>query len=93
MCIKIKLARGKSVPECYQILREACGDNALLYRAAARWDKAFHAGRNEIANLQRTDRPFILQQQIDIGNGLFSIDVDGLFGNYLSQLSKSAEDT
>ncbi|KAJ4441169.1 hypothetical protein ANN_11020 [Periplaneta americana] len=39
--IKIEMARGHSAQECFQGLREACGDAALPYRTVARWVKAF----------------------------------------------------
>ncbi|PSN39634.1 hypothetical protein C0J52_27943 [Blattella germanica] len=35
--IKIEVARGRSTQECFQGLREACGDVALPYRTVARW--------------------------------------------------------
>ncbi|KAJ4436961.1 hypothetical protein ANN_17093 [Periplaneta americana] len=42
--IKIEMARGHSAQECFQGLREACGDAALPYRTVARWVKAFREG-------------------------------------------------
>ncbi|KAJ4447075.1 hypothetical protein ANN_09064 [Periplaneta americana] len=42
--IKIEMARDHSAQECFQGLREACGDAALPYRTAARWVKAFREG-------------------------------------------------
>ncbi|KAJ4450833.1 hypothetical protein ANN_02264 [Periplaneta americana] len=42
--IKIEVARGRSAQECFQGLREACGDAALPYRTVARWVKAFREG-------------------------------------------------
>ncbi|KAJ4432029.1 hypothetical protein ANN_20643 [Periplaneta americana] len=41
---KIEVARGRSAQECFQGLREACGDAALPYRTVARWVKAFREG-------------------------------------------------
>ncbi|KAJ4450669.1 hypothetical protein ANN_02098 [Periplaneta americana] len=38
------MARGRSAQECFQGLREACGDAALPYRTVARWVKAFREG-------------------------------------------------
>ncbi|GBM89670.1 hypothetical protein AVEN_2288-1 [Araneus ventricosus] len=61
--IKIEVARGKNASECYLGLREAC---ALPYKMLAGWVKVFYAGRNETADLHRTDRPSIPQHQIDI---------------------------
>ncbi|KAJ4451251.1 hypothetical protein ANN_02712 [Periplaneta americana] len=43
-CIKIEMARGHGAQECFQGLREACGDAALPYRTVARWVKAFREG-------------------------------------------------
>ena len=37
--IKIEVARGHSTQECFQGLREACGEAALPYRTVARWVK------------------------------------------------------
>ena len=37
--IQIKVAWGRSTQECYQGLREACGEAALPYRTVARWVK------------------------------------------------------
>ncbi|KAJ4433002.1 hypothetical protein ANN_15259 [Periplaneta americana] len=42
--IKIEVTRGRSAQECFQGLREACGDAALPYRTVARWVKAFREG-------------------------------------------------
>ncbi|KAJ4452182.1 hypothetical protein ANN_03700 [Periplaneta americana] len=42
--IKIEVARGRSAQECFQRLREACGDAALPYHTVARWVKAFREG-------------------------------------------------
>ncbi|KAJ4450903.1 hypothetical protein ANN_02337 [Periplaneta americana] len=55
--IKIEMARGRNAQECFQELREACGDAALPYRLCelilailvnltrmARWVKAFREG-------------------------------------------------
>ncbi|KAJ4428030.1 hypothetical protein ANN_24044 [Periplaneta americana] len=42
--IKIEVARGRSAQECFQGLREACGDAALPYHIVARWVKAFREG-------------------------------------------------
>ncbi|GBM41086.1 hypothetical protein AVEN_28858-1 [Araneus ventricosus] len=70
--IKIEVARSKNAPECYHGLREAC---ALPYRTVARWVEAFRAGRNESADLHRTDRPPIPQYQNDIVSALLSINL------------------
>ncbi|KAJ4450773.1 hypothetical protein ANN_02203 [Periplaneta americana] len=42
--IKIEVARGRSAQECFQGLRESCGDAALPYRTVTRWAKAFREG-------------------------------------------------
>ncbi|PNF40931.1 hypothetical protein B7P43_G14835 [Cryptotermes secundus] len=41
-------AQGCGTQNCYQGLREACGDAALPYRTVARWVKLFHEGRDAI---------------------------------------------
>ena len=43
--IKIKVAQLRSTQECFQGLREACGDAELPYRTVARYVKAFLEGR------------------------------------------------
>ncbi|KAJ4435406.1 hypothetical protein ANN_18021 [Periplaneta americana] len=42
--IKIEMSRGRSAQECFQGVREACGNAALPYRTVARWVKAFQEG-------------------------------------------------
>ncbi|KAJ4438964.1 hypothetical protein ANN_14918 [Periplaneta americana] len=59
--IKIEVARGRSAQECFQGLREACGDAALPYRTVARWVKAFREGLVESAVKVR----FIVAYDID----------------------------
>ena len=46
--IKTKVARGRSTQECFQRLREACGNAVLPYHTVARWVKAFRKGRDAI---------------------------------------------
>jgi hypothetical protein len=41
----IEVARSRSAQNCYQGLREACGDAALPYCTVARWVKLFHSGQ------------------------------------------------
>ncbi|XP_035213421.1 protein GVQW3-like [Stegodyphus dumicola] len=72
--LKIEVACGKNATECYRGLVETCSTNALPYRTAARRVKAFRSGRNETADLQRTGRPSIPQEQIDILSSLLTID-------------------
>ncbi|KAJ4450294.1 hypothetical protein ANN_01714 [Periplaneta americana] len=55
--IKIEMARGHSAQECFQGLREACGDAALPYRTVAQWVKAFQEGL--VARYQREGDDFL----------------------------------
>ncbi|PSN57940.1 hypothetical protein C0J52_00193 [Blattella germanica] len=43
--LKIECARGRYARQCYEILQDVCGENALPYRTVARWVKAFNEGR------------------------------------------------
>lgn len=54
--IKIEVARGRSTQECFQGLREACGDVALPYRTVARWVTAFRVGRDVVNDNPRPYR-------------------------------------
>ena len=55
--IKTEVAQGRSRQECFQGLREACGDAALLYRIVARCVNAFREGRDAVQDNLRTGRP------------------------------------
>ena len=57
--IKIEVAQGRSIQECFQGLREACGDAALPHRTVARWVKAFREGRDSVQDNPRTGRPHV----------------------------------
>ena len=46
--IKIEVAWARSTQECFQGLREACGDAALPYHTVARWVKALREGRDAV---------------------------------------------
>ena len=71
--IKIEVARGRSAQNCYQGLREACGDAALPYRTVARWVKLFREGRDAIQDdpmLTTTQFSFLLLCWMSIVDGL-----------------------
>ncbi|KAJ4430699.1 hypothetical protein ANN_19290 [Periplaneta americana] len=55
--IKIEVTRGRSAQECFQGLREACGDAALPYRTVAQWVKAFRKGRDAVQDNLHIGRP------------------------------------
>ena len=52
--IKIEVARSRSTKECFQGLRESCGDAALSYRTEARWVKAFLENTDIVQDNLRT---------------------------------------
>ncbi|GFS55282.1 hypothetical protein TNCV_1626261 [Trichonephila clavipes] len=64
--LKIKIAGGKNATERYRGLLEVCGKKELSYRTVALCVKAFRLNQNETVDLQRTRRPSIPQDQIDI---------------------------
>ncbi|GFU29502.1 HTH_48 domain-containing protein [Trichonephila clavipes] len=51
--IKIAVVRGGSAMECHSELVEALGNNALPYRAVARWVGKFQQGRVAASDEQR----------------------------------------
>jgi hypothetical protein len=72
--IKIQVAHGKNARQCHQGLIEACGNDALPYRMAARWVSAFCSGRDESAHLALTGHPSISDDQIELVRGLLAVD-------------------
>ncbi|KAJ4437127.1 hypothetical protein ANN_17262 [Periplaneta americana] len=60
------MARGRSAQECFQGLREACGDAALPYRTMARWVKAFREGRDAVHDNLRTGRPRVEDNTVQL---------------------------
>ncbi|PNF35582.1 hypothetical protein B7P43_G02399 [Cryptotermes secundus] len=72
--IKIEVARGCSVRNCYQGLREACGDAALPYRAVARWVKLFREGRDAVQASRHSGRPHVDNHTIQLLASLMDVD-------------------
>ena len=64
--IKIEVARGCSTQECFQRLREACGDADLLYRTVAQRNSAFREGRDAVQNNLRTGRPLVENNTVQL---------------------------
>jgi len=52
--IETEVARDHSAQNCFQGLREACGDAALPYRTVAQWLKLFSEGRDSIQDSRRS---------------------------------------
>ncbi|PSN42617.1 hypothetical protein C0J52_20022, partial [Blattella germanica] len=72
--IKIEVARGRSTQECFQGLREACGDVSLPYRSAARWVTAFRVGRDVVNDNPRTGRPHVENNTVQLLASLLDVD-------------------
>ena len=72
--IKIEVARGRSAQECFQGLREACGDAELPYRTVARWIKAFQKGRDAIQDNLRTGRLRLENNTVQLPASLLDAD-------------------
>ncbi|PNF18472.1 hypothetical protein B7P43_G08996 [Cryptotermes secundus] len=72
--IKIEVARGRSAQNCYQGLREACGDAALPYRTVARWVKLFREGWDAIQDSHRSGPPHVDNQTIQLLASLLDVD-------------------
>ncbi|PNF41423.1 hypothetical protein B7P43_G14125 [Cryptotermes secundus] len=72
--IKIEVARGRSAQNCYQGLREACGDTALPYRTVARLVKLFREGRYAIQDSRRSGRPHVDSHIIQLLASLLDVD-------------------
>ena len=72
--IKIELARGRSTQECFQGLREACGDAALPYRTVPGRVKAFREGRDAVQDNLRTGQPHVENNTVQLLASLLSAD-------------------
>ncbi|PSN36375.1 hypothetical protein C0J52_23866 [Blattella germanica] len=74
--IKIEVARGRSRPtqECFQGLREACGDVALPYRTVAGWVTAFRVGGDFVNDNPRTGRPHVENNTVQLLASLLDVD-------------------
>ena len=72
--IKIEVARGLSTQECFQGLREACGDAALPYRTVARWVKTFREGSDTVQDNLRTGRPHVENNTVQLLASLLDAD-------------------
>ncbi|PNF14876.1 hypothetical protein B7P43_G05136 [Cryptotermes secundus] len=72
--LKIEVARGRSARNCYQGLREACGDAALPYRTVARWVKLFREERNAIQDSSRSGRSHVDSHTIQLLASLLDVD-------------------
>ena len=55
--LEFEVAQGRSTQECFQKLREACGDAALSYRTVVRRVNAFLERKVAVQNNLRTGRP------------------------------------
>ena len=71
--IKIEMARCQSTQECFQELREACGDAALPYRMVARWVKTFREGRDAVQDNLRTGRPHLMNNTVHLPASLLNV--------------------
>ena len=75
---KIEVARSRSTQECFQGLREVCGDAALPYRTVARWVKAFREGRDTVQDNLHTGRPHVENSTVKSLASLLDADFGGL---------------
>ena len=62
--IKIECARSRTARQCHQGLQEACGQSALPYRTVARWVKAFNEGRHNVADMRRSGRSSVSDEEL-----------------------------
>ncbi|PSN36131.1 hypothetical protein C0J52_27686, partial [Blattella germanica] len=60
--LKIECARGRNARQCYEILQDVCGENALPYRTVARWVKAFNEGRQNVTDMPRSGHPTVSEE-------------------------------
>ena len=72
--IKIEVARGPSIQECFQVLREERGDAALPYRTVARWVKVFRKGRDCVQDNLRTGRSHEKNNRVELLASLLDAD-------------------
>ena len=72
--IKIEVARGYSTQECFQGLREACGNAVLSYRTVARWVKAFRERSDAVQDNLRIGRPHLDNDTAQLLVSLLDVD-------------------
>ena len=72
--IKIEVARGHSIQECFKGLSEAFGDAALPYRRVERWAKMFQEGRDAVHDNLRTGRPYLENITVQLLASLLDAD-------------------
>ncbi|PSN43849.1 hypothetical protein C0J52_11883 [Blattella germanica] len=72
--LKIECARGKNARQCYEILQDVCGENALPYRTVARWVKAFNEGRQNVTDMPRSGHPTVSEENVQNVNALVLAD-------------------
>ncbi|KAJ4437343.1 hypothetical protein ANN_17482 [Periplaneta americana] len=72
--IKIEVACGRNARQCHQGSLEACGKDALPYRAVERRVSAFRTGRNEMTHVSPTGSQFIYDEQVELVRGLLAVD-------------------
>ncbi|PSN42070.1 hypothetical protein C0J52_16390 [Blattella germanica] len=72
--IKTEVARGRSTQECFQGLREACGDVASPYRTVARWITAFRVGRDVVNDNPRIGQPHVENNTVQLLASLLDVD-------------------
>ena len=68
------MQRCRSTQECFQRLREACGDGTLSYRTVARWVKAFQEGRDAVQDNLLTGRPHAENKTVQLLGSLLDAD-------------------
>lgn len=72
--LKIECARGRNARQCYEILQDVCGENALPYRTVARWVKAFNEGRQNVTDMPRSGHPTVSEENVQNVNALVLAD-------------------
>ncbi|PSN57987.1 hypothetical protein C0J52_08116 [Blattella germanica] len=72
--LKIECARGRNARQCYEILQDVCGENALPYRTVARWVKAFNEGRQNVTDMPRSGHTTVSEENVQNVNALVLAD-------------------
>ena len=72
--IKIEMPLVRSTQECFQGLREACGDAQLPYRTMARWVKALQKGRFAVQDNLGIGRPHVENNIVQLLASLLESD-------------------
>ena len=67
------MERGRSTLECFEGLRETCGDAALPHRTVARWVKAFREGWDAVRDNLRTGQPHLENNTVQLLASLFTM--------------------